>query len=882
MLTIKDFELALEEETHLLPDQSPLEHFVHHNNLHHFEHKDFDTTVEDVYKNYGKTPYMPLSYYRDKLAKNEISRIKLQLRIKQALEFDATLEIIDYIIDHLFKLTDAKQIQFHHQENLIFDREFKKLIKISESHQKVFSKIRDLKSKFNDYEINDYHVNKTLERADKLLIPFYATLIDQGQANTSISSQDKDTPWELFLVYLKTILTNQQLEKLKEISLKEDQIHEFLFNRYFSKFNSKEKMHNFLRLNLQSTPGWAGMFYKTNKNKEVTPRRNCTISLSHFLLFRLLLNEIFEIEEDNEKILIYSDFLLKHHVFHFTHFSNNKNDDLQLIYNIFCQFTPTSLKRIFHHCYEETYGDYILSGLQKNKIKKSKTPKYQIYFCIDDREESTRRYLEEESDLIETFGVAGFFGLDMNFQGSNELFPRRMCPPAANPSFLIKEVKKQKRKGLKKLVKSFFYDGNTNLLPSLAKNFILTILKAIIFKAQLYFPRKVGKFLMGLENAKDQSPINYLQTDENKASTYSIKDAAARVAAILRGAGTIKNFSKYLIFIGHGHDSFNNPHVAAYRCGACSGANGSPNAKVFAEMGNNLSIRSELRNEYNIDIPNDTYFISGYHDTCNDLIEFYNLDKINISHDDKNELLTLINQARCNNAKERILKFYQSNKSINGKKALKFVEGRAWNIAEPRPELNHASNALCIVGKRSLTKNIFLDRKSFLVSYDQEIDEKGKILEGLLRAVMPVCSGINLEYYFSKVDTENYGSGSKTSHNVTGLTGVMNGIRGDLRTGLVWQMVEYHDPLRIMFIVETSEEIIQTILKDNKNLHHLVSNNWIFLTIIDPKNNQIIKRYTNEGFVPFTGKTDNFPKFAKSAHVNSTQTNPCHLAFIGE
>ena len=54
-------------------------------------------------------------------------------------------------------------------------------------------------------------------------------------------------------------------------------------------------------------------------------------------------------------------------------------------------------------------------------------------------------------------------------------------------------------------------------------------------------------------------------------------------------------------------------------------------------------------------------------------------------------------------------------------------------------------------------------------------------------------AGINLEYFFSSVDNEVYGCGTKLPHNVTGLLGVMNGHQGDLRTGLPLQMVELHD-----------------------------------------------------------------------------------------
>jgi hypothetical protein len=80
------------------------------------------------------------------------------------------------------------------------------------------------------------------------------------------------------------------------------------------------------------------------------------------------------------------------------------------------------------------------------------------------------------------------------------------------------------------------------------------------------------------------------------------------------------------------------------------------------------------------------------------------------------------------------------------------------------------------------------------------------ILARILGAVVPVCSGINLEYYFSYVDSPGWGSGSKLPHNITGLLGVMDGAMSDLRTGLPWQMVEIHEPVRLLFVIETTAE----------------------------------------------------------------------------
>ncbi|MBZ4202651.1 MAG: DUF2309 domain-containing protein [Methylovulum sp.] len=68
-----------------------------------------------------------------------------------------------------------------------------------------------------------------------------------------------------------------------------------------------------------------------------------------------------------------------------------------------------------------------------------RTPSIQALFCIDDRECSLRRYLESSHPDIETFGAAGFFGIDFLFQGFDDAYPVAQCPAILKPKHLIKE-----------------------------------------------------------------------------------------------------------------------------------------------------------------------------------------------------------------------------------------------------------------------------------------------------------------------------------------------------------------------------------------------------------------------------------------------------------
>ncbi len=131
---------------------------------------------------------------------------------------------------------------------------------------------------------------------------------------------------------------------------------------------------------------------------------------------------------------------------------------------------------------------------------------------------------------------------------------------------------------------------------------------------------------------------------------------------------------------------------------------------------------------------------------------------------------------------------------------------------------------------------MFLDRRAFLQSYDPaQDDEEFGILTRILQAVIPVCAGINLEYYFSTVDPAGWGAGNKLSHNIASLVGVMDGAASDLRPGLTRQMIEIHEPMRLLFVIETTAEAIRTIMDRNARMAALVRGKWIQLALFNPE-----------------------------------------------
>jgi hypothetical protein len=68
-----------------------------------------------------------------------------------------------------------------------------------------------------------------------------------------------------------------------------------------------------------------------------------------------------------------------------------------------------------------------------------KDPRFQVLFCIDDREEGIRRHIEKLSPRHETFGVAGFFGVAVDYRGLDDANSAFLCPVVVTPRHQILE-----------------------------------------------------------------------------------------------------------------------------------------------------------------------------------------------------------------------------------------------------------------------------------------------------------------------------------------------------------------------------------------------------------------------------------------------------------
>jgi hypothetical protein len=330
---------------------------------------------------------------------------------------------------------------------------------------------------------------------------------------------------------------------------------------------------------------------------------------------------------------------------------------------------------------------------------------------------------------------------------------------------------------------------------------------------------------------------------------FTLREMADVVRRVLDDIGVRGRLAPLVLVVGHGSVSLNNPHESAHDCGACGGGRGGPNARAFAQMANDVRVRRLLAAE-GLTIADGTWFVGAERNTCDNAVRFFDDEAI----PDGCRLVferarAAIEIARRREAHERCRRFDAVPTWYPPMAALAHVQGRAADLAQPRPEYGHATNAFCVIGRRSRTRGLFLDRRAFLVSYDPLTDGDGALLARILASVVPVVAGISLEYYFSAVDPSGYGCGTKLPHNVTSLLGVMDGAQSDLRAGLPWQMVEIHEPVRLAIVVEGTPGRVWRALQGNPPVHRLVRNRWIWLACLDEASGALWEA-RGDGFVP--------------------------------
>jgi uncharacterized protein YbcC (UPF0753/DUF2309 family) len=306
-----------------------------------------------------------------------------------------------------------------------------------------------------------------------------------------------------------------------------------------------------------------------------------------------------------------------------------------------------------------------------------------------------------------------------------------------------------------------------------------------------------------------------------------------------------------VLFCANGSTSENIPFESALDCGACGANEGKPNARVLAMMANSLKVRERLAKK-GLQIPSDTHFLAGQVDTTTDDVHLFDLEDVPPTHrKDVARLVDNLREAAQLTSQERYARFPEVKSTLLLQQAPAHVRERSVDWSQVRPEWGLAGNGAFIIGRRDLTKGLNLAGRVFLHSYDYREDPANRLLEVIMTGPQVVAQWINMEHYFSVVDNEVYGSGSKVYHNVVGRVGIISGPWSDLRLGLARQTVmngevPYHEPMRLLTIIEAPRANIEKLIRRHEMLQHLYHNEWVHLAAVDPEDRSLY-RYRSTG-----------------------------------
>jgi uncharacterized protein len=828
---------VLHQLKHYLPSQQALKDFIHHNSLHAFQHMRFYDAIFKASRSFGFQVHLQLAEYRQLYQTGRIRQDVLEMVLrnknKQVAEWKHKL------ITQSYNTLNTPRI----------------------------GQLRKLWKEVYRFDLDT--------KVQPLLFRILCAFLDQGIAIQSFPIANKDFTRSMQELEANSFTSFFRTKEVKQLFLAGD----YSITSLLRKIVGREEYFDQYLFDQQfSHHGWSGFVSAVEDNPQ-TLLDSKKITLQQLVEFELLL------ELDALKAYL-----------------KNKWQPLALHatqppVDLFADVPKTEFAEVialWQDAFEWSYYDSVLKGISiynENKPPASNDVQYpgadgatkkhlgfQAVFCIDEREDSIRRHIEAVDANCETFGAPGFFGVEFYFQQQGSKFYDKLCPAPVTPKYLIKEYEAKTPRKTEPLYTKHTHGFFTGFALSITFGLWAFVQTAL----NLFKPKMSPAISNAYGHMDKQSVLTIENKDPNDIENglqvgYTLEEMCARAEGFLRGIGLVKNFATIVYIVAHGSSSANNPHHGAHDCGACSGRPGATNARVQAYILNHPQVRAVLSSK-GIEIPGTTQFVGSMHDTAADVIGYYDeqiLSNGNVQRHlvNKQNFETALNL----NAKERSRRFASINTKQELEQVRKAIHNRSVSLFEPRPELGHGTNTLAIIGRREVTRGVFLDRRAFLNSYDYTTDPEGNILSNVMRPIGLVCGGINLEYYFSRVDNIKMGAGTKLPHNVMGLFGVANSSDGDLRPGLPWQMIEVHDPVRLLVIVEHKPEIVLKAIQSTPEVFEWYKNEWVHIVALHPGERQFY--YFRDGvftkYQPITNAGDiktirNMEKFIEGAREMET------------
>ena len=222
----------------------------------------------------------------------------------------------------------------------------------------------------------------------------------------------------------------------------------------------------------------------------------------------------------------------------------------------------------------------LLSAIQSRRLQDgvntaatttSRRPDVQLFTCIDDREGSFRRHAETVGrGGIETFGVAGYFGLPIQYSSDLDgVGTRTLAPDGVAPRMTVVERSVdtaageayRSRRRIAASLQTTVEHASTSPVGSLA---LAACLPLSLFYLNLmgYAPATKNRLRLAVSQPFLKRPRTLLDVTAHRDR------AAELLAHTFCTVGLKSGFAPLVLLLGHGAASRNNPYGAAYNCGA--------------------------------------------------------------------------------------------------------------------------------------------------------------------------------------------------------------------------------------------------------------------------------------------------------------------------
>lgn len=460
--------------------------------------------------------------------------------------------------------------------------------------------------------------------------------------------------------------------------------------------------------------------------------------------------------------------------------------DWSTIHHELNSFPKFERQWVAQQAFEQSYRQKVFATLTQVDFDsygqdEARKPAFLLITCAEPNEESIRRHAEAVCPEAETAGVPGFFNLDIKVKDCQSAHYVPHAPNNVRVRHLVSEVEMEP-------------------------------------------PFKHSTLEM--EQASCST-----QVASAAQSGFTIAEMAAVTSRLLVEAGIAGRLPRVVLIMGHETSSANNFYETADNCTFCSKQDVRVNTRAFVQMANDHRVREAMRLD-GVTIPETTLFFAAVHDTCSDKIAYLDADTVPASHGQELQaIVDIMEQAASRNALERMQKLL-TKPPLDADQAVRHSEDRQQSGAYARPEYSLMGHALCVIGRRRLTRGLTLDRRAFLFSYDPlQDDEDLTVLARLLAVNLPVLANICFDYWFSRVAPERFGAGRKAELKLIAHMGVSDAEHGDLRVGLPYEMVDQHEPMRLQVIVDARPDLVERMLAANPRASRFFTRGYMQLSI---------------------------------------------------